>query len=496
MTKRRRVADALVRLHAILGVPGLIIGLFSIVSFGFGLVVLAREYNLLRDSGRKALRPILIAWVRSTPVHYLGWTLPDYVDQYHRSSSRDRGPRREAARLALDRLGDEFDRPSRRNGLFSVVSLGIQEPDGTSLGSWTSQIASPSDNSIVYDRIPLFDGGRGPAWTLVAGYRLAPEVAPVEAALQSSYHRLVLAVSGLSGYSLLCLAYMVIQARSLSTRAAREAAQAATLDLADRTCHELGNVAFVLANERANLAHHLDLVDRFVMEEEDALRAAAKRTGLDAETTDRLLKAIRHEHGRRGIAPAVEIRSGSAAARVVCRQIAVCSDYISLTVRELDAYLRQSSLPVAIGPLDLRTCLEDALALLAPAIDATGASVDRRGSPSVRATADRRLLVHALVNLLKNAVEAASSVDRTPAIVITTETVGDTAWIEIADNGPGIAKADLTRIFEPGVSTKGPGRGRGLSIARDSIVAQGGELLVESTPGIGTRFRLGLPAET
>ena len=67
---------------------------------------------------------------------------------------------------------------------------------------------------------------------------------------------------------------MILQARSLSERIVREAAQAAALDLADRTCHELGNGVFVLSNERKNLTSHLDLIDRFVAEEGPA-RAAA-----------------------------------------------------------------------------------------------------------------------------------------------------------------------------------------------------------------------------
>ncbi len=493
MTTTRRAVEAMRRLHATLGVPGLIIGLFSVLSFGFGLVVLAREYDLLRDSGRRALRPILTSWVRSTPVHYLGWTLPDYVDQYHRSSESGRAARGQEARLALNRLGEDFDRPSRRIPLFSVVSLGIREPDGTLLGAWSSRTAATADAAIVYDHIPLFVKDAEPPSILVIGYRLAPEVAPVEASLESSYHRLVLAVSGLSGYSLLCLAYMVIQARSLSNRAAREAAQAATLDLADRTCHELGNVAFVLANERANLAHHLDLVDRFVTEEEAAFRFAAKRTGLDEATTARLLKALRQEYGQRGIGPGIEIRSDAAVARDVCRQIAVCSDYISLTVRELDAYLKESSLPVALATMDLRICLEDALALLAPTLDTTAATIDRRIESRVLARGDRRLLVHALVNVLKNAIEAATAADRTPAVIVSVRTEGAMAWIEITDNGPGIPANDLARIFDNGVSTKGPGRGRGLAIVRDSIAAQSGELLVDSTVGVGTRFRIGLP---
>ena len=49
----RRLAELIGRLHAILGTPGLMIGLFSLLSFGFGLLVVAREYDRLRRTGAR-----------------------------------------------------------------------------------------------------------------------------------------------------------------------------------------------------------------------------------------------------------------------------------------------------------------------------------------------------------------------------------------------------------------------------------------------------------
>lgn len=85
------------RLGEILGLPGLLIGLFSIASFVFGLVVLAREYDRLRVTGRKALGPVVAGWVRGVPVHYLGWTLPDYADRLAHAPSGEVETRREAS---------------------------------------------------------------------------------------------------------------------------------------------------------------------------------------------------------------------------------------------------------------------------------------------------------------------------------------------------------------------------------------------------------------
>ena len=478
------------RLGEILGLPGLLIGLFSIASFVFGLVVLAREYDRLRVTGRKALGPVVAGWVRGVPVHYLGWTLPDYADRLAHAPSGEVETRREALRQALRRLGSELDRPSRQAPLIEIVAMTVADSRGRPIASWTPETPRSPDDSDLRQGVPL---STVPPMAVDVTYRVAPDVRNAALGLEASYHRLVLAVSGLSGYSLLCLIYMVSQARSLRDRAAREAAQAATLDLADRTCHELGNVAFVLANERVNLAGVLDLFDRFVAETDEALRSAASRAGLSADQAEKLVKALSKEHSRRGLDPAIELRSASTIARDVARQVAVSSDYISLTVRELDAYLKQSSIPVAPGPLSIAGCLDDAEALLAPALESSSAKVIRRGDPAMVAVADRRLLVHSLVNLLKNAVEAASTTGRTPEIVVEVTRDESRVVVAIEDNGPGIDPKRLARIFELGYSTKGPGRGRGLAIVKDSIEAQGGELIVESTVGKGTRFQIRLP---
>src|SRR5262249_36931675 len=172
-------------------------------------------------------------------------------------------------------------------------------------------------------------------------------------------------------------------------------------------------------------------------------------------TSERLQAALRREYADRGIDPSVELFGGVEIARDVCRQVAVCSDYIALTVRELDAYLKQSSLPLRTRPVLVNDCLDDALSLLAPSLEASAAEVTRvtPEGPSILVLADRRLLVHALVNLLKNAIEAAASAGRPPHVTLELRRDGPTAWIEVADDGPGISEAALPRLFELRYST-------------------------------------------
>ncbi len=67
--------------------------------------------------------------------------------------------------------------------------------------------------------------------------------------------------------------------------------------------------------------------------------------------------------------------------------------------------------------------------------------------------------------------------------------------IEIEDNGCGIAEVDLRRIFDPFFTSKevGRGTGLGLSVSHGIVKAHGGDIEVESSPGMGSTFRVFLP---
>jgi len=67
--------------------------------------------------------------------------------------------------------------------------------------------------------------------------------------------------------------------------------------------------------------------------------------------------------------------------------------------------------------------------------------------------------------------------------------------IVVADEGTGIAGADLARVFDPYFTTKRGGTGLGLPIAKNIVEGLGGTLGVSSTPGKGTEIILDLPFE-
>ena len=477
-----------------LGWHGVTSGLIALVAFAYGLGMLVQEANRPMETEHEAVRRVLANWAQAPD--YLGKNLLDYAQDWRDAPESEQPARLDRLRESLRQLGENLERHDAQFPLISVVGLTLLRGKMEALASWSPKFAPGASTSSVADAIPVAAGAsRGPTLDLQVRYQVAPEVDSVVAATERYYGRLVRGLIGLSGASLLCFGYMVLHVLGLRDRVAREAAQGATLDLADRTCHELGNVAFVVANERRNLAGHLDLLERFLLEEPEARAAAARRAGLDHEAAARLDHALKREYASRGIDPALELRRSAAMARDVCRQIAVCSDYIALTVRELDGFLKHTELPVSIGPIAPSEVLDEALALLAPRLEAADARVEREEPPGVspRVLGDRRLLVHALVNLLKNAVEAASGAGIGPVITLSVRPDGDAARIEVADNGPGIAEADRPFLFD-GYSTKGAGRGRGLAIVRESIRLQGGSIEVGGRPGGGSAFVIGLPS--
>jgi len=63
----------------------------------------------------------------------------------------------------------------------------------------------------------------------------------------------------------------------------------------------------------------------------------------------------------------------------------------------------------------------------------------------------------------------------------------------VRDTGPGIAPADLARIFDAGFSTRAGSSGLGLSVCRRIAEQHGGAISAESSPGRGATFRLRLP---
>ncbi len=104
---------------------------------------------------------------------------------------------------------------------------------------------------------------------------------------------------------------------------------------------------------------------------------------------------------------------------------------------------------------------------------------------------DQAQIEEALANIVTNAIQA---IPTKGEITLSTRSANGKTIITIADNGQGISKENLDKIFKPFFSTKeyGKGTGLGLSITKRVISEHGGEISVKSTQGKGTSFTIEL----
>lgn len=108
---------------------------------------------------------------------------------------------------------------------------------------------------------------------------------------------------------------------------------------------------------------------------------------------------------------------------------------------------------------------------------------------------DTAQVQHVLLNLLRNAVEALATRPGPRAVCIETRSLGDEVAISVRDNGPGVDRVVLDRIFNPFATTKPNGTGLGLAVSRSIIESHGGRLeYLPTRPG--ATFQIRLPAVT
>jgi two-component system sensor histidine kinase HupT/HoxJ len=110
-------------------------------------------------------------------------------------------------------------------------------------------------------------------------------------------------------------------------------------------------------------------------------------------------------------------------------------------------------------------------------------------------TGSANQLQQVLVNLIQNAYDAVEA-QAAPTLTLTLASEQGRVALNVADNGPGIAAANLARIFDPFFTTKpvGKGTGLGLSISYGIVEQHGGTLSAANLPAGGACFTLTLPA--
>jgi two-component system, NtrC family, nitrogen regulation sensor histidine kinase NtrY len=111
--------------------------------------------------------------------------------------------------------------------------------------------------------------------------------------------------------------------------------------------------------------------------------------------------------------------------------------------------------------------------------------------PDLALEADPDLMSQVLINLLRNAADAARGHAATPAVRLSfARSRGGRSRIEVADNGPGVPEAIRQDVFLPFFTTKKQGTGVGLSLARQVVLAHRGAIDVAAADEGGALFRI------
>jgi two-component system NtrC family sensor kinase len=148
-------------------------------------------------------------------------------------------------------------------------------------------------------------------------------------------------------------------------------------------------------------------------------------------------------------------------------------------------------------PTSVQALAEASLELLAYPMRTSGVSVEQSIATNLPTlTCDPDQMIQVLTNLLTNARQALEERSQPRRVQLTAWADGEWAHIEVADNGPGIAGVNRSRVFDPFFTTKpvGAGTGVGLAVSRGIVEGHGGSLsLAESKNGEGARFLIRLP---
>jgi two-component system OmpR family sensor kinase len=197
------------------------------------------------------------------------------------------------------------------------------------------------------------------------------------------------------------------------------------------------------------------------------------RTGLEVE--------LNRERGAEEMREALR-----AALRDVLSLCATADELLALARLSEEAFVQRA-------PVDMSELLNEVVETVEPLISAKHLTLDASSREQLVINGNRDHLRRLIVNLLDNAIKFAPQGGR---IAATLDRNGDRATLRVADNGPGIAQADLPFIFERffrGAGQNTPGNGLGLSLCKEIVRLHQGEIAVHNNPGGGCAFVVALP---
>lgn len=187
------------------------------------------------------------------------------------------------------------------------------------------------------------------------------------------------------------------------------------------------------------------------------------------------------------LSPEVRGRSLAAIERAATRMKHLIGDLMDASA------LEAGRLRLERGACDVGALLEEATDLHQAAVSRAGLELVCQGpDDDVELDCDRDRVLQVLGNLIGNALKYSGR----GAITVKAERAGDDVVFSVADQGEGIAAADLPRVFDRywrAGDLDRPGSGLGLSIVKGLVQAHGGRVWAESEPGRGSTFWFSIP---
>jgi two-component system nitrogen regulation sensor histidine kinase NtrY len=181
--------------------------------------------------------------------------------------------------------------------------------------------------------------------------------------------------------------------------------------------------------------------------------------------------------------------AGIADARIALETLARRADGV---MHFVESYRQISRAPeIRARPIDVPAWGRELEALFRASDRAQGIGFTLAVDETLVLEADPDLMSQVLINLIRNAGQAARGHAEAPHVWLTmTRTRHGSTEIEVADNGPGVPEGLRQDIFLPFFTTRAEGTGVGLSLARQVVLAHRGAISVGDRPGGGALFRI------
>ena len=162
------------------------------------------------------------------------------------------------------------------------------------------------------------------------------------------------------------------------------------------------------------------------------------------------------------------------------------------------ARIEEDRLEMSLEPVPVHRLVEDALEMVRPLGVTHDIAIEwERGDVDDRyVIADCQRARQVLINLVSNAVKYNR---QNGTVVVRTSGVADAIRVDVVDTGRGLTAEDQSRLFVPferlDAALDGiEGTGLGLALSRQLVEKMGGDVVVESTPGVGSTFSIVLPS--